>query len=510
MIPVEIRKRGPKARRLYREALRETHDSKQRVPRCKLMVVGEERVGKTSLLRALTDEDFIDTPPTEGIDTSLVQTKVVSVDPGSPETWKVVEEGDDNSQFNAVAAAAICEKVGTTETKKSTKKPPRYSSEKDMLRGIDQVLSVQSKPKRSHHTPVHTHRYSKVQSHPEAVISSETTTRTLPPTLPRTQPQKREESQPSVSSEMEQQPQPISESTPDQQTEPIHSVTDEGFTPPSFPSFGSRRVSQSVDEHIKSNKTNPELRLVTYDFAGQVLYRPMHHCFITHRAIYIVAFKLNELVKRDKREGCYRQMAFWLNTIHAHVSKASEKDRPPIYLVGTHRDTPNEEGECANLEEVNDDLEKQFLRNEHLTDHIQCVDGQVMVAVENSTCGREGGAEKLRNVILKKANELPFIKYERRPLKWLKFEEELFKMRKQVPYGKLGIVKRESLKIRAQKCGIDDSETIDLALGFFHDLGTIVDPGKLHVMISISRAHKNTYPAHIMFLCTLCVLNAYR
>ena len=82
----------------------------------------------------------------------------------------------------------------------------------------------------------------------------------------------------------------------------------------------SRRLSEIVVERLNHhNRTEPEMRLVTWDFAGQPLYHPMHHCFITYRAMYIVTFKLNEIVESEKKESVYSQIAFWLNTIQAHV-----------------------------------------------------------------------------------------------------------------------------------------------------------------------------------------------
>ncbi len=487
MIPAEIRKRGPDACRLYHEALRETPRSEQRVPRCKLMVVGEAGVGKTSLIRALTDEEFIDTPSTEGIDTSLVQTTTVEIEPDS-ETWKKLKEGEDHSQFHVVAAAAICEKVATAnepETEMPTKKFPHlrdYHSEDELMQKIVTIHQKRPPQASRRHVPsqprgFRRERYEPAFDSTHSVVMRESTPRSTAPTPPR---RNMEDSRSSSRSANKEQRQALQENTADQPDEPSHrnqAEKPQSQQEETFPALG-RRVSQSVNERVKSKKAKSELRLVTYDFAGQDLYRPMHHCFITHRAIYIVAFKLNELMKPESRGDCYQKMAFWLNTIHAHIGR--DKEPPPVYLVGTHRYTPNASGELVDgstLKQVDEDLDKWFLHDPRLVDHIQLVEGSVMATVENSKGGEEGGAEMLRKVILEKANELPFIGRERYPLKWLKFEDGLFKIRQQVPL--LGIVERESIESEATKCGIGDPEMIDLALGFFHDLGTIVDPSKI-------------------------------
>ena len=75
-IPPEIRKRGKEAVRIYKEALR---DGKSKIPHVKMVILGEARHGKTSLLRLLENEKFIsDSKSTEGIETDLVSTQSLS------------------------------------------------------------------------------------------------------------------------------------------------------------------------------------------------------------------------------------------------------------------------------------------------------------------------------------------------------------------------------------------------------------------------------------------------
>ena len=71
--------------------------------------------------------------------------------------------------------------------------------------------------------------------------------------------------------------------------------------------------------------------------------------------------------------------------------------------------------------------------------------------------------------------KLRFIK-EKRPLKWLKFEEIVFAMRKDVKMPKLA--DRTKLHEHARGLKFSDEE-FHLLLQFFHDLGTIVYPSKL-------------------------------
>ena len=60
----------------------------------------------------------------------------------------------------------------------------------------------------------------------------------------------------------------------------------------------SQESARQIERLNRSGKgKDPPLTFHTLDFAGQKLYRPMHHCFITRRAMYIVVFNLQVLVK---------------------------------------------------------------------------------------------------------------------------------------------------------------------------------------------------------------------
>ena len=70
MIPAAIWKRGPSYVEEYRRALKE---GKTSIRRLQLLVLGEERVGKTSLVRSLLGMEFLpDCEPTRGIDMASI------------------------------------------------------------------------------------------------------------------------------------------------------------------------------------------------------------------------------------------------------------------------------------------------------------------------------------------------------------------------------------------------------------------------------------------------------
>ena len=420
------------------------------VPCCKLLILGDSGTGKTSSLRLLTGEPFIPEHIfTEGIDTSLVQTKTIgSVD---QQTLVTLRKDGQFSQFNNLAGAEICERVKCYSIWPDQRPIKAFKSEDEMISELNKLWQPQVEPNRNDAND-------KAPSKKSPPLQSEG--RQMETELQHTQ---KESSHPSSAKK--------------------------NLPPPEV--FGSRGLSENVVERLNDrNRTEPELRLVTWDFAGQRLYHPMHHCFITYRAMYIVTFKLNEIVESETKESVYSQIAFWLNTIQAHVrhDEASDSSIPPIFLVGTFRDTPSTNGIKVDDEMLNSigcELRTHFLDapvKNRWVKHIQFFDsGRIFAAIENCPNNRdatkESGAELLRRKMLGTMKGLRFIK-EKRPLKWLKFEEIIFAMRKD---GKKPILaERTKLHKEARELKFPDEE-FDLLLQFFHDLGTIVNPSKLHI-----------------------------
>ena len=442
------------------------------VPCCKLLILGDSGTGKTSLLHLLTGESFIpEHISTEGIDTSLVQTRTIgSVD---QQTLVTLREDDQFSQFNDLAGAEIYERMKKVNCS-SILPNITFQSEEEMiseLKGLEPNSSdTDAKSLQSEERQMETENPTQ---HTQKEFSDlRTATKHLPQNLSK-----------NVKHFTENSTQPT-------QKESSHLSSAKKHLPPSEV-FHSRRLSNNVVERLNDrNRTEPELRLVTWDFAGQPLYHPMHHCFITYRAMYIVTFKLNEIVESETKESVYSEIAFWLNTIQAHVrhDEASDGSIPPIFLVGTFRDTPSTNGIKVDDEMLNSigcELRTHFLDapvENRWVNHIQFFNSdRIFAAIENCPNNRdttkESGAELLRRKMLGTMKGLRFIK-EKRPLKWLKFEEIIFAMRKD---GKKPILAEwTKLHKEARELKFPDEE-FDLLLQFFHDLGTIVNPSKLHM-----------------------------
>ena len=439
------------------------------MPCCKLLILGDSGTGKTSLLRLLTGESFIpEHISTEGIDTSLVQTRTIgSVD---QQTLVTLREDGQFSQFDNLAGAEICERVKKVNCS-SILPNITFQSEEEMISELKRLEPNSSDTDAK--SPLQSEERQMETENPTQHTQKEssdlrTATKYLPPNL----------------------------STQPTQKESSHLSSAKKHLPPSEV-FHSRGLSENVVERLNDhNGAEPELRLVTWDFAGQPLYHPVHHCFITYRAMYLVTFKLNEIVESETKESVYSQIAFWLNTIQAHVrhDEASDGSIPPIFLVGTFRDTPSTNGIKVDDEMLNSigcELRTHFIDapvENRWVKHIQFFDSdRIFAAVENCPNNRdarkESGAELLRRKMLGTMKGLRFIK-EERPLKWLKFEEIIFAMRKD---GKKPIlVERDTLREEARELKFPDEE-FHLLLQFFHDLGTIVNPSKLPYILHAGR-----------------------
>lgn len=116
--------------------------NEREVPRCKLLILGEPGAGKTSLLRLLTGEGFIaEYISTEGIDTSLVQTKTLGIT--EKQTLATLKEDDQLSQFDDVASAEISERIKevNSDNAESARLPLRsYKSEDEMIEEVQKLL----------------------------------------------------------------------------------------------------------------------------------------------------------------------------------------------------------------------------------------------------------------------------------------------------------------------------------------------------------------------------------
>ena len=468
------------------------------MPRCKLMILGEAGVGKTSLLSLLTGEEFNpDHHETEGVDTDFVRTSnICSV------TWKKkAMEGDE--EYKDVAAKQLAQILPDKEQPVKHKKKRADIPSRTVLKQQFELLvkkytkqkepSAPPKPKSKQSNTNTYHQLPPAQYAPSPRFPHFLAypVRDLPPqNIPFNQPlhPMTMTAAPPTSTVVPKPPTvptpliPASTPTPTTTTrrEPRKKDTTPPVQPPppqtTDPDVIQTEIMRRAVKLKKSSKScdgqiNIPLKFSSFDFAGQKHYKPMHHCFLTSRAVYVVAFNVRHLLD-DQQDKCIQELKFWVNSIHIYTD-----DTAKIVLVGTHRGpypgihgsnrldplTSKEEETIYEVMKDNFDKECYALQISWFTND------EIIAMVENSLEEGDSGANAIRNKLLKLGDKYPG-NNDDLPTSYLRLEQKIFEERKQNTF-----LSREEVVGWARKFGIDDPT---VALTFFHDIGTIIDPSE--------------------------------
>ena len=487
------------------KALRE---GKTKNNHCNLIVLGEERVGKTSLIKSVLGKEFDPhCKSTQGVElddietvAELVDIEMSDVESRNSEIWKaaVSPQKRASEQITDSVAKAVNE-ADPKHSKATVERKKEHVSEGDLLRYVNQIIKrlkplEQRKPilmkKKKPPPPPQATKLDDHSQTPPALPTQQKWDK--PP--PMHQPLKQITSHPVYPPKPPAPLQmPIEEN--DHPSEiPVNTVVQKA---PRVRESISYQDSTAIAKKLKHKKNDQEnIIFHAVDFAGQSLYRLMHHCFITHRAIYILAFKLTDVLKHicqalpDKDP--VSEIRYWLNNIIAHASVGNNKkevDPPKIFLVGTHRNGEmNENGKAISEKElkgVNQHLLKVFVKDieekryERSIQMCQDKGGEVVFAIENSMTEQqrlESGINHLMSRIRAASKEMPFIK-EDFPISYMRFEKKIFEMREERRNEPLATSRKE-VELWAKECGLSDDEGINTAIQFFHDIRVIIDQSK--------------------------------
>lgn len=298
---------------------------------------------------------------------------------------------------------------------------------------------------------------------------------------------------------------------PKEKTEPVIKKNPKLQQPPAPIQRQTSTTSKQQAKHLnkalkrkKIDKKDPSLVLNTLDFAGQKIYRPMHHCFITRRSMYLVVFNLQDMMKyveslkksKNPNDLCpnpIEEVRYWLHSIHAHIYPPDEgvngegmknDDRyRRVCLVGTHSHSTGE-GERVLSEEdlgnINEMLENELNEDDRCVDHLDettSTPSRLFSAVENSLPGLDpkSGAKPLKERMISITKSLKFLD-EVYPISWLRFESHLMHLRQSKT--NVSCMLESVVESEAKKKGIPD-ENIQDALIFFHDTGKLILLSKL-------------------------------
>ena len=236
------------------------------------------------------------------------------------------------------------------------------------------------------------------------------------------------------------------------------------------------------------NTVDDDIYSVLWDFGGQSVYYVTHQLFLTSRAIYLLVYdlsrnpydKANPLV----RQGMFKKVQdnlslktnldyldFWMTSVASLTSQSRQQaarsnsvvmsaELPPVFLVCTHSDEPYGGADpCTVANEI-----FHFLQNKpysaHLFEHVFIVDNTKSGGT--SECPE---VSRLRQNVLAVAKDLPQMK-EAIPIKWLQFEKALHIMKEE---GHEWITFERAEQIASKVCKIDDDQEIVTLLNFLHD-----------------------------------------
>ncbi|XP_048578793.1 uncharacterized protein LOC116614441 isoform X2 [Nematostella vectensis] len=442
-VPVEILVKGPEAERAYRKALLE---GKVQVYRGRIMLIGQDRAGKTSLKKSLLGLRF--DPQEESTEGIEVDPSRFEVDVEQVRPWQKSDETESVSQSDDAIALMVYENL---RARKKDEQPIRV--------GEDRLSSMQK----------------------EKVLEA----------------LKDSMSKLWLEENLVQEP-----PTSVKQEDLDESETTVGIPVPDCRWQLPERIEKKIIDLLRKgdnslSEKRKEIVLDAWDFAGQHLYYATHPVFFSSRAVYVLTHNLSKDL-RKKAEPCVRQgvvkkkldnannetnlenLISWLVTVHC-VQNLEERDkdckrfpektdttltsttkhlRPPVLIVGTHADKPSIPVEQAHAILAETICGKRY--DEHVI--------RPFFAVDNSKSSDEKGIQDLRTKIESVLKSEPYMG-ETLPAKWFNFEKAIAQqIERNVYFLQLSEVRR----IAQYECFIADDVEFNTMLNFFHDLRVIV------------------------------------
>lgn len=188
-------------------------------------------------------------------------------------------------------------------------------------------------------------------------------------------------------------------------------------------------------------KPDPAVEFQTWDFAGQQVYFSTHQFFLASRCIYIITFNAVNLNAA--------RPAYWVRQI-----RAVARDRPPIFLVGTHADDPS----CDETLRATVKHRMKTLMNFQNNNIVDCL----------FISSKEGqGIRELTEQLTQAALESNMLK-QMVPSNYMLLDQLLAKEREKHQWV------RWSMYLKwANQCGIAQ-ENLSLTTRFLHDVGSLI------------------------------------
>ena len=470
-MPQEIRARGRLALRAYKKALSEGRTCIKRVP---IMLIGQDRSGKTSLAKSLKGERFNpEEDCTIGIDVDPSHFKV------STEIWKPGEKDeqrDAKREWQHYVARLIVQNL--SEEKSA---PKEESLESDEIEHFVPVESVEI----SVSEDIASTSFARDENMVDSCSQSEEDLYSV-----------RTASEASITSSHDfvsnSESEDLLVGSDSIFMSQDHTISDQ--SPAGDIQAVPDDVASLVEVFLREDKDlerEEDIYSVLWDFGGQTVYYTTHPLFLTSRAIYLLvndlSRHLHDKAKSVMKQGMFTKLQdsfrlktnadyldFWMSSIaslaiqdESHSKKTKSDllpELPPVFLVCTHADKPCDGGDPHELgRKVFGHLQTKPY-NTHLHD---------VFIVDNTKSGHELECPevfRLRQEIRTVAKELPHMK-EAVPIKWLKFEKE---MQAKKDEGNKWISLEETKEVAREVCNVFDEEEFITLLNFLHDQRVLI------------------------------------
>ena len=475
MTPPEINLRGPKALEAYNRALTEGKSLARRIP---IMLIGQDRSGKTSLKKSLQGLQFNPyEDSTLGIDVDPSYFKVTT------EIWKT---GKKDQAANKEDMAASFEHRVARVVVENLREQQLTPEEKTM----DQVKDLESSPRISTEAQIVSERNETPEDHQglsTAIIQDQVGSSADSFTTTQIETEECADSSKSTGAAHVGGGSRVLQTTDNYSahTKARDNTVSSGMIPKEIETL----IKKLLDKVDKVDSED-DIYSVLWDFAGESVYYETHQLFLTSRAIYILVYDLSrdpsESAQPVKKQGVFEQIEensctrtnldyldYWMTSVSsqstqienhdffpATTSRVLPKTLPPVFLVCTHSDQPFGGKDPAALAiKVYGSLKTKSYGEQLFHD---------VFKVDNTKSGKEkecSEVKRLRESILAVAMELPQTR-ENIPIKWLKYEEALQVV---LDEGHKWITIEHAKQIASEVCQIHDDQEFVTVLDFLHD-----------------------------------------
>ena len=461
------------ALRAYKKALSEGRTCIKRVP---IMLIGQDRSGKTSLAKSLKGERFNpEEDSTVGIDADPSHFKV------STEIWKPGEKDEQQNVEKACSYEHHVARLTVQNLSEEESAPKEESLESDQIEHLVQEESVE--------ISVSEDFVSTSCARDENLVNSRSQSEEDIYAVPAASVVSNTTSHDSISNS-ESDDLPVDSVSISMSQD--HTISDE--SPAGDIQTVPDNVASLVEVILRDDKdleSEEDIYSVLWDFGGQTVYYTTHPLFLTSRAIYLLvndlSRPLHDKAKSVMKQGMFTKLQdsfllktnadyldFWMSSVaslaiqdESHSKKTKSDllpELPPVFLVCTHADKPCDGGDPRELGR----MVFGHLQTKPYKTHLHDV-----FIVDNTKSGHELECPevlRLRQEIRTVAKELPHMK-EAVPIKWLKFEKE---MQAKKDEGNKWISLEETKEVAREVCDVSDKEEFRTLLNFLHDQRVLI------------------------------------